>query len=249
MIHAEVIRIERNTPTVRTLYFRWDYEVKPGQFIMVWVPGTGEIPISLSSIGAEKSITVKSYGPASDAIVKLTAGSRLFFRGPYGRQFSVVNGPILLVGGGSGMASLSPLITKNTDAIVSARSADELLFSERIPEGRIIRVTDDGSAGIKGNPINALETVDTEKYGMIYVCGPEIMLKKVYDFLTFRKVRAEFALERLMKCGVGVCDSCSIDGMQLCRDGSIFSIDDLKKMPEFGRTKLTESGRRVFFNH
>ena len=249
MMHSEVISVEENTPTVKTIYFEWKQEAKPGQFIMAWVPGTGEIPISLSSTNTIKSITVKSYGAASDAITKLTKGSRIFFRGPYGRPFSTVRGPALLVGGGSGMASLRPLITKDTDAIVSARTAAELLFSDRIKGGKLFEVTDDGSAGIRGNPIDALSTIDLEKYKMTYVCGPEIMLKKVYDFLNRSKIRAEFAMERLMKCGIGVCDSCSVDGFQLCRDGSIFSIEELRGMTEFGRTKLTESGRRVYFNY
>jgi|YelNatPaOPRAMG01_1025707.scaffolds.fasta_scaffold12368_3 dihydroorotate dehydrogenase electron transfer subunit len=249
MRHSEVIKVEENTPTVKTIYFEWEQDAKPGQFIMAWVPGTGEIPISLSSTDTIKSITVKSYGPASDAITKLTKGSRIFFRGPYGRAFSPVTGPTLLVGGGSGMASLKPLITMDTDAIISARTAAELLFSDRIKGGKLFEVTDDGSAGIQGNPMDALSTLDLEKYKMIYVCGPEIMLKKVYDFLNGKQIRAEFAMERLMKCGIGVCDSCSIDGFQLCRDGSIFSIEELREMTEFGRTKLTESGKRVYLNY
>ncbi|HKJ96647.1 MAG TPA: dihydroorotate dehydrogenase electron transfer subunit, partial [Thermoplasmataceae archaeon] len=58
-------------------------------------------------------------------------------------------------------------------------------------------------------------------------------------------VKAEFSLERLMKCGIGICDSCSVDGYQLCRDGPVFDIESIGRMREFGVTKLTDSGRRV----
>ncbi|MEM0155100.1 MAG: dihydroorotate dehydrogenase electron transfer subunit [Thermoplasmataceae archaeon] len=249
MIHSTVVRVDQNTPTVRSIGFKWDCKVLPGQFIMVWIPGIGEIPISLSSTGNLKEITVKSYGPASDALTKLETGSRIFFRGPYGRPFTLVKGKTLLIGGGSGMASLKPLINERSYAIVSARTRDELLFSDKIHEGNLHLVTDDGSIGIKGTPLNALEKLNLTEFEMIYVCGPEIMLKKIFDSLRGKKVRAEFAMERTMKCGIGVCDSCSIDGLQLCRDGSIFSMEEVMEMEEFGRTKLSESGRRIILNY
>ena len=50
MIHADITRKEKLSPTVSTLYFHWDADVKPGQLVMVWAPGTGEIPMSLSHI-------------------------------------------------------------------------------------------------------------------------------------------------------------------------------------------------------
>lgn len=249
MIHSTVTNVENNTPTVKTISFEWEREVKPGQFIMVWVPGVGEIPISLSSTDPIKEITVKSYGPASDAITKMQPGSRIFFRGPYGRPFTIVDGPILLIGGGSGMASMKPLINSKTDAIVAARTRSELLFADKVPASGLFAVTDDGSSGLKGYPMDVLAKLDLEKYDMIYVCGPEIMLKKVFDFLREHKVQAEFALERSMKCGIGICDSCSVDGFQLCRDGSIFSMDKISKMAEFGVTKLSESGKRIMLSH
>lgn len=249
MMHSTVVKVDQNTPTVKSISFDWGCEVLPGQFIMVWIPGVGEIPISLSSIRNLKEITVKSYGPASDAITKMIPGSRIFFRGPYGRPFTLVSGKTLLIGGGSGMASLRPLINERSHAIVSARTKEELLFSNEVHDGNLHLVTDDGSAGIKGTPLDAMEKLDLTEYEMIYVCGPEIMLKKVFDYIKGKGLRAEFAMERAMKCGIGVCDSCSIDGLQLCKDGSIFRIEEVMEMKEFGRTKLSESGKRIMLNY
>lgn len=245
MITAFIKRKERKTPTVETIYFKWDSGILPGQFVMIWVPGVGEIPMSISHIGREKAFTVKNYGPTSAAIQALSPGDRIFFRGPYGRPFQTVSGRILLIGGGSGMASLHPLINNSSFGLVAARSKEEILFADEFTDENLIITTDDGSEGIKGNVIEGLKKIDLKKFDMIYACGPEVMLYNAY--LYFRKigVNAQLSLERTMKCGVGICDSCSIGGFQLCRDGPVFFVNELEEMQEFGNFKLTYSGKRV----
>ncbi len=239
------MRKESETPSVSTLWFDWKYDVKPGQFIMLWEPGVGEVPMSLSVTGDPKAVTIKEYGPTSSSLKHQREGEFLFFRGAYGNTFSIRNGKILLVGGGTGMASLRPLIREGAYGIVSARNERELLFANRFEHDHVFLVTDDGSAGLQGNPVDQLAGMDLSPFEMIYVCGPEKMLRVVADHLATRNVNAEFSLERIMKCGIGICDSCSIDGLQLCRDGPVFNLTDVLNMTEFGRTKLNESGRRI----
>ena len=82
---------------------------------------------------------------------------------------------------------------------------------------------------------------------MIYVCGPERMLYAVYKNMEGKTENAEFSLERSMKCGIGLCDSCSVDGYEICRDGPTFSMKQVSKMEEFGKTRLDRSGKRIFF--
>lgn len=245
MICREVVERTDDTPSVSTIKFNWDTEVKPGQFIMIWVPGVGEVPMSLSSTCDPKSVTVKAYGKTSTAIRNLGKGDRIFFRGPYGNAFTLTDGDILLIGGGSGMASLIPLFREGAHAVISARTEKELLFDDWFASDHKFLVTDDGSAGTRGTPVDQLKKMDLSRYEMIYVCGPELMLKSVMDFLSPLKLKAEFSLERIMKCGIGICDSCSIDGKQLCRDGPVFSLEEVSEMKEFGVTRLTESGKRV----
>lgn len=245
MMNSTISEVRIETPTVSTISFQWDQDVKVGQFIMIWVPGVGEVPMSISSTGKIKSVTVKEYGQTTQALRKLQAGERIYFRGPYGNSFTRKDGDILLVGGGSGMASLKPLIRKGAHAVVSARNERELLFADEFDENRVFKVTDDGSAGISGTPVDQLKTMDLENFAMIYVCGPELMLKAVMEHFRGRNLNAEFSLERIMKCGIGICDSCSIDGLQLCRDGPVFSQRSLEDMEEFGLSKLTESGTRI----
>lgn len=245
MMHSLIERVDRETPTTVSILFPWDREVRPGQFIMVWIPGVGEIPISLSYTGRIKGITVKEYGPTSTAITKLRAGDKIYFRGPYGNTFRKAQGKILIVGGGSGMAGLLPLITPDSHGLVSARTKEELLFADRFSPERLTAVTDDGSLGIKGFAVEGLKIVPLEDFSMMYVCGPELMLKSILDYISDKDIDADFSLERHMKCGIGVCDSCSIDGLQLCTQGPVFSKAALLKSKEFGRERLSVSGLRV----
>lgn len=92
-----------------------------------------------------------------------------------------------------------------------------------------------------------MREIDLEAFEMIYVCGPERMIKSIVDFVSNRNINMELSLERNMKCGIGICDSCSIDGFQLCTDGPTFKLSTVLTMKEFGRTKLAESGKRIWF--
>ncbi|EQD79882.1 dihydroorotate dehydrogenase electron transfer subunit, partial [mine drainage metagenome] len=69
----------------------------------------------------------------------------------------------------------------------------------------------------------------------------------VVDHVSGKEINMELSLERNMKCGIGLCDSCSVDGFQICKDGPTFDLRDVRNMQEFGKTKLTESGKRVWF--
>lgn len=245
MMHSIIERVDRETPTTVSILFPWEHEVQPGQFIMVWVPGVGEIPISLSYTGRTKGITVKKLGPTSTAITEMKAGEKIYFRGPYGNTFRKAEGNSLIVGGGSGMAGLLPLITRDSHGLVSAGTKSELLFANRFEPDRLTAVTDDGSVGIKGFAVEGLKHLDIESFSMMYVCGPELMLKSILDYIEGMSIDADFSLERNMKCGIGVCDSCSIDGIQLCTQGPVFSKSALLKSMEFGRERLSISGTRV----
>ena len=244
MMHSIIERVDRETPTTVSLLFPWDSNVLPGQFIMVWVPGIGEIPISLSYTGKIKGITVKRFGFTSTALTELKPGGKIFFRGPYGNTFRKAGGNSLIVGGGSGMAGLLPLITPSSHGVVSARTKEELLFADRFSPERLTTVTDDGSEGIKGFAVEGLKQLDMEEFSMIYVCGPELMLKSVLDYISDKKIDADFSLERHMKCGIGICDSCSMDGLQLCTQGPVFPKATLLNSREFGKERLSVSGKR-----
>ncbi len=201
--------------------------------------------MSISDTGNPKAITVKAYGPPSARLQELGVNDKLFFRGPYGVPFTEVKERKLIIGSGSGMACLMPLVDSKSTVMISAKKASELLYRGKINAENVIYITDDGSEGTRGFPDTVLRDFDTKEFHMVYVCGPEAMMYKVLGILSARQNRAEFSLERSMKCGIGICDSCSIDGIQLCRDGPVIGIERLKNSIEFGRSKLDHSGKRI----
>ena len=108
--------------------------------------------------------------------------------------------------------------------------------------------TDDGSFGRKGFTIDALEEVlknKKNKIKIVYTCGPEIMMKKVFDICQKYKVELEASLERYMACGFGICGKCMVNDQIVCIDGPIFNSKQLGRMPEFGNTARLKSGRKV----
>jgi dihydroorotate dehydrogenase electron transfer subunit len=208
--------------------------------------------MSLSYLGDRKGITVKNIGEATKVLTSMQVGDRIFVRGPYGRGYHVPNGKILVVGGGTGMASLLPAMERITatdvHTAIGARTEGELLFEERSRKtSTSVRVsTDDGSKGFHGNAVQlAKDMMSATKYDMVLACGPEKMLFFLHKLCLEMKVPCQMSLERYMKCGGGLCGSCAIDGKRVCREGPVFSGEELKEMKEFGKQRRDECGGRL----
>ncbi len=240
--------IKAENPHVKTFFFRDKSNPEPGQFYMLWLPGIDEFPMSVSYTGKIKGFTVKRVGYGTEKMHMLKKGDKLWIRGPYGRGFRIENGNSLIVGGGSGMATLGALIDEieNCDIIIAAKSKDELIFRERFRGKGVHIATDDGSEGFKGFAHElVLKLLDERNYDIIYTCGPEIMLRKIIDIALDRDIKIQASLERLMKCGIGICDSCTINGYRVCVDGPVFNKEELKEMKDLGVYKRDRAGKRV----
>ncbi|MCL2712908.1 MAG: dihydroorotate dehydrogenase electron transfer subunit [Methanomassiliicoccaceae archaeon] len=247
---VKITSVKRESHDTRTFRFTFDKDAKAGQFVMVWVPGIDEIPMSLSSVRGKKSITVKAIGDATNAINKLEKGNYIGIRGPYGNGFSVEKSKnILIVGGGVGVAALMPLVRMTgSDTIIGARNKAEIIMKsdiERYSENVWVS-TDDGSYGFKGNAVDLMKKKMKEKeYDLIVACGPEIMLYYVHKACTDASVDCQLSLERFMKCGAGLCGSCVMDGMRICEDGPVFNSEEITELKELGRFKRSPSGKKV----
>lgn len=224
-VPVTVTGVARETPTIRTVQFDVEFRFSPGQFVMVWVPGIDEVPMALSS---PRSITVQKVGEASGALFDLFAGDRIGIRGPFGKGFPAGR-HVLAIAGGAGAAPLLPLArTGNVDTfLLGARTGPELLFRQVLIDlTNLVMSTDDGSAGVRGNVVSLLSGLALEEFDSICVCGPELMMRAVLDRLAESGAldRSYFALQRYMKCGLGICGSCAIDpdGLSVCRDGPVF---------------------------
>ncbi|MCI4361582.1 MAG: dihydroorotate dehydrogenase electron transfer subunit [Thermoplasmata archaeon] len=242
------------TPSTVTLRFDDPRPARPGQFVMLWVPGDDELPMSLAYVGARKGVTVKAMGGTSRRILDLPVGTRLGVRGPYGTSFDLSPRRILLVGGGSGTAVLAPaaeaaLANGSTlTAALGATTKKELLFEERLRSAgaTVVVATDDGTAGERGYVTGLVERLLADSpFDVVWTCGPEVMMQKVVAAAGPRSVPVVCSVERHMKCAVGMCDACALGPYHVCVDGPVFPAERIASLPEFGRTKRAPSGRSV----
>lgn len=243
-VNAVITEVVEETPTIRTFFFETSFDPEPGQFVMAWIRGVDEIPMALSYNNA---ITVQKVGPATSALFELGSGDSIGIRGPLGKAFDRKSGHILLVAGGIGAAPLAPLAEKascegiKVTTFLGAKTKIELVFRQRFEKaGDVLIATDDGSEGIHGYVTQLID--NNESYSQIYCCGPEIMMKKVLDNVSPSKV--QFSLHRYIKCGIGICGACCVDGLRVCMDGPVFSGDVLKST-EFGIYRRNECGERL----
>ena len=228
---------------------------------MVWIPGVDEVPMSSAAMSSDGhcSITVAKVGEATKALHQRNVGDVLGIRGPYGNNFTFADGNIMIVGGGTGLAPLTPLAEKlaqrstKISFVLGAKTRDELLFLQRIKnvlsevDATVTATTEDGSYGLKGVATDpAREILEKEKVDMIYTCGPELMMYEMLTLAAQYSTPLQVSLERLMRCAIGLCGSCAIGRFMVCRDGPIFSGEQLREMKcEFGRFRRGRSGRKV----
>ena len=261
-----IIKIENiveETPTVRTLAFRDGTSSKAGagQFLMVWIPGVEELPMSVM-IWHEKfyaAVTVRKKGYGSTSLYDKKVGEKLGVRGPYGNFFEIQEDAkkVLLVGGGTGLVPLIRLAGHlnsariDTTLIIGAKTHSEVFFEKLAikclgdTNHQVVVTTEDGSYGIKGQTTDAmLDLISAERFDTIYTCGPEGMMKKVLNLAEARSIPLQASLERYMKCGIGICASCCIGDRLVCKDGSIFNSKDLSSLSEFGLEYRDKTGRK-----
>jgi|SRR5581483_564999 len=219
-------------------------EIAPGQFMMVYVFGVGEVPISVS--GGPLVLTVRSVGAVSRAICAAEPDAVLFARGPYGNAWPVADaagGDVVVVAGGIGLAPLRPVVLRvlaerggygNAYLLYGARTPGDLLYRAELEawgEAIDVAVTVDapsngwhGHVGVVPQLVGSAE-FDAERTSA-FVCGPEIMIRYAADALLRRGVAGErisLSLERHMDCGVGLCGHCQLGPTLICRDGPVYS--------------------------
>jgi dihydroorotate dehydrogenase electron transfer subunit len=258
-----ILNVNAESPTVKTFTFK-DREcarAKPGQFLMLWIPGVDEIPLSILDVGEDGivSVAVKKVGEATQALHRKKTGETIGVRGPFGNSFTVRDGRILMVGGGTGIAPLHFLIKRLKSRmerlvfVSGAKTKNELLFVDGIEKMldmekvQIVTTTEDGSCGITGLCTEPLESLlAKEQFNAVYTCGPEPMMRKVFDLAEKHGTSLEASLERLMRCTIGLCGSCVIGRYRVCRDGPVFTSIQLEEVrKEFGTSKRDFDGKRI----
>lgn len=249
-----IVEHRSESPSIRTMRLDGSIDGVPGQFVMVWVPGVDEFPMSVSYFGDRLGVTYQVVGEGTRALAKVPEGGLVGIRGPYGKGFEIDGKRILVIAGGVGIAPTAPLVEAavaegaTVDLVLGARTASELVFEDRCSDaGANVTVsTDDGSKGHAGFVTSLAPSVmDAGRHDSVYTCGPERMIAAVAALCKARGLPMQASVERIMKCGIGVCDSCALDGKHVCTDGPVFSLGELERFKEFGRTRLDRTGRKT----
>lgn len=214
---------------------------RAGQFVQVKISEEFTLRRPLGIASAKNGVIRIFYrinGRGTKFLSTKKSGEHLNILGALGNGFNTnVDGKILLVGGGMGVAPLLSAAEKlgAADILIGGKNAHEVNFwiKEFQPEvEKIFITTDDGSRGSKGFVTSLLpEVLEYENFSAIYTCGPEIMMRGVAKIAAENNLPCYVSLERRMACGLGACLSCSIDTSRgrkkVCKDGPIFDAAEI----------------------
>lgn len=223
------------------------YYKGPGQFISLSLNRNDEHilrrPMSIASIDDNKiAIIFKVFGEVTNELSKLKSDQYIEVLGPLGNTFitDTDNYTPILIGGGIGLSpilNLDKILRKQITkvyTIIGAKTSNEH-FMEHDTKNNILLSTDDGSLGITGTVIDALDSiVKNIDNPFIYACGPEIMLLNLKEYLSRFDIPGQFSVESYMACGFGFCQGCAISndnktGYSLvCKDGPVFNYNEVK---------------------
>ncbi len=236
------------------------FNFRPGQFLMLEVPGYGEAPISISSSTSNHEfieVCIRKAGHVTSALFEAKQGAMVSIRGPFGTSFpmeEMQGHSVLMVVGGLGIAPMrAPLFWignhrdryKDVRLLYGAKEPSQLLFDYQFEEWQkvsnvdLLTIVEKPDDSWKGNVglITALFdefTLEPEDTYAI-VCGPPIMFKFVCNHLDKRGIpmnRMFVSLERRMHCGMGKCCRCMVGSTFTCLDGPVFDYWSVMNLKE-----------------
>lgn len=257
-----ITKIVQETANVRSFTFDCSLGAKPGQFVMVWIPGLDENPMSVAyDDGKNLTITFFAVGDFTNGLAEKKVGDLVGLRGPFGTHYIWKKAQHLaLVAGGYGAAPMYFAAQHavndgcTVDMIIGARGTEHLLYVDQFKKMKNVTLhiaTDDGSTGHKGYNVEILEQLIAkgQKIDQIFACGPEMMLKRVSQISADEKIPSQLSLERFMKCGYGLCGNCAVDplGIRLCVDGPVVNNDVCVAITEFGQYHRDDLGKKHAF--
>jgi sulfhydrogenase subunit gamma (sulfur reductase) len=235
------------------------FDFVPGQFNMVYVPGVGEVAISISSDPDEEDLehTIRIVGRTTEVIERLGVGDFLGLRGPYGRGWPLQEArfkDVLVVTGGLGCAPVTGAIEYmfrrrasygRLTILHGVKKPADLVHRSRFeawrrePDTQVLLTSDEPDRAWRdrtGVVTELFEEVDLDPARtVVFMCGPEVMTRFAVRTLRRRGVTDErifVSLERSMKCAVGLCGHCQLGPAFVCKDGPIFPYGRIRRFFE-----------------
>lgn len=224
---------------------------KAGQFISIYTNEGSRIlprPISICEIGEDRKslrVVYRVVGKGTAEFSQMNKGESLKVIGPLGNGYTLKDKTAILAAGGIGIPPIVELAKELKDKfdckiniVVGYRDNELFLMDELKKYGEVYFSTEDGSAGTKGNIMNAIEENNIEG-DIIYSCGPMSMLRAVKKFAQDKGIEAQISLEERMACGIGACLGCVcktkntdahtyVNNTRICTDGPVFNADDVE---------------------
>lgn len=233
---------------------------KPCQFVEVSIAGIGEAPISVSSSptsSATFDLCVRQVGSLTRAMHALEPGAQIGIRGPFGNGFPVekiADKEVLFVCGGLGLAPLRSLILyclenrgnyRRLVTLYGAKRPAERLYEKELLAWRkdarmelheTVDIAENGWTGHVGVITTLFDRIEVDPLETVaVVVGPPVMYKFVVLELLKRGImesRIFMSLERRMRCGLGKCGHCQMNGIYVCQEGPVFCYSEVKKVRE-----------------
>ena len=237
-----------------------EFHFATGQFVELTLPGEGEAPFTPSSSPAitdKMEISIMKAGRITALLHECEKGQKVGIRGPYGSGYPVedfVGKEIYIIGGGVGLAPIRSLFLTLLDRIkdfksvvcrYGAKSPEDFIYKNTLfdswqkIEGVDMKLTVDKANGQWKNNVGvvtnicARDDVDVQN-AVAVVCGPPVMMKfatmKILEF-GFKGSQIYLSMEKNMSCGIGKCGHCMLGKYYVCKDGPVFTYDQIDKYP------------------
>jgi NAD(P)H-flavin reductase len=234
------------------------YRFAPGQFNMLYLHGSGEVPISIVDDDPDEHTlihTIRSVGRITNGLKDLAEGQRLGLRGPYGRGWpmqAAEDHDVIIVTGGLGCAPSVSIIHHilghrerygHLSVLQGVKHTDDLIWRDQydawaaLPDVDVMLAADVAEAGWHGHVGLVTALFDRLQLNagrsIAMLCGPEVMMRASAEQLHARGIAADdiyLSMERNMQCAVGHCGHCQLGASFVCRDGPVFAWPQIRTL-------------------
>jgi NAD(P)H-flavin reductase len=261
-VKATVTRVIEETPNIKTFCLKPERDIPfaTGQFVEIAVPGLGEAPFTPSSspyISQTMDVTIMNVGKVTKILHEMKGGETIGIRGPYGKGYpleQMYDKEVLILGGGVGMAPLRSFLLallgkadkfKRIILCYGARTPKDIVYRDQFKDWmqngklevlRSVDKADETWKETEGVVTVLLDKVSVDLANSIsVVCGPPIMMKfgtlKLLD-KGYKPKQIYLSMEKNMSCGLGKCGHCQLGRFFVCKQGPVFTYEEIKDIPE-----------------
>jgi NAD(P)H-flavin reductase len=261
-VKATLTRVIEETPNIKTFCLKPERDIPfaTGQFVEIAVPGLGEAPFTPSSspyISHTMDVTIMNVGKVTKVLHEMKGGETVGIRGPFGKGYpleQMYDKEVLILGGGVGMAPLRSFLLallgraekfKRIILCYGARTPKDIVYKDQFKDWmqngklEVLRSVDKADESWKETQGVVTVLLDKSRVDLAnsiaVVCGPPIMMKfgtlKLLD-KGYKPAQIYLSMEKNMSCGLGKCGHCQLGRFFVCKQGPVFTYEEIKDIPE-----------------